>query len=354
MRRVWSAGVLCLVLTTEALAADRTAGSTARRDPPVPDPNAAAAFLATIRPSASLQSFLDQSVKEIAGTDPRLVEASPKIAVIDLRNPAAPVIADVHGSEKVYPASVVKFVYLMAAYAWQERGLVTIDAELDRELSEMIRESSNQATQKVFARLTGTEPGPELGEAEYAAFRERRLAIKRWVESLGIDDLHTVSPTYDGGGDLAGRDRQFLRDRTITGGLAARGGEYPNRQAMTASGTARMLALLATDRALAPEDSETVRRRMLRDIHEQPHLAHRIAGGAAPFSGTMVFSKSGTWGPIYADAGIVRDRNGRQFVLAFFTDANPPYRGEAIARLTRRLVEHLLDWLRRAAEGGPA
>jgi fatty acid desaturase len=42
----------------------------------------------------------------------------------------------------------------MAAYRWQEEGRLTIDPALDAQLEGMIRESSNQATQKVFARLT--------------------------------------------------------------------------------------------------------------------------------------------------------------------------------------------------------
>ena len=310
--------------------------------PDFPDPAAARSYLATIRPSETLQAFLDRTLAEIDRVDTKFRRSSPRIAVIDLSASPAPVLAGFHADDKVYPASVVKFVYLMAAYAWQERGLLTIDPALDVELTAMIRQSSNRATQKVFARITGTEPGPDLGSKEYEVFREKRLSVKRWLQTLGVDDLHTVNPTYDGGGDLFGRDQQFLRDRTVEGGLAASGSEYPNRQSMTAAGTARLLALLATDRALRPDDSETVRRRMRRDVREQPHLAHRIAGGAAPVAGVEVYAKSGTWGPIYADAGIVRDRSGKGFALAVFTEASPPYRGEAIALLTRRLIDHLL------------
>ncbi|NJO54769.1 MAG: DEAD/DEAH box helicase [Bacteroidales bacterium] len=42
----------------------------------------------------------------------------------------------------------------------------------------MIRVSSNQATQRVFERVTGAAPGPELSPAEYARFREQRLAVE--------------------------------------------------------------------------------------------------------------------------------------------------------------------------------
>jgi hypothetical protein len=160
------------------------------------------------------------------------------------------------------------------------------------------------------ARLTGTQPGPELPPAVYADFKQRRLTVDAWLRSLGIDDLHCVNPTYDGDGDLSGREVQFLRDRSAGGMLVARGDEFANRNAMTADGTVKLLALLATDRALSPADSETVRQRMRRDPKEQPHLAARIAGGAARIPGLRVYAKSGTWGPIYADAGIVLDPSG--------------------------------------------
>src|SRR5262249_11288053 len=228
----------------------------------------------------------------------------------------------------------------MAAYRWQELDRLLIDGELDEQLSEMIRQSSNQATRKVFARLTDTEPGPELSTAAYAEFRERRLAVKRWLATLGIHDLHCVNPTYDGNGDIFGRDAQFIRDASVPGGL---GGTGANRQAMTAIGTAKLLALLATDRALTPADSETVRRRMKRDPREQRHLAARIAGGATRVGGLEVYAKSGTWGPIYADAGIVRQvASGRQMVIAVFTESTPAYHGEFIADLTEKSAERLL------------
>jgi hypothetical protein len=81
---------------------------------------------------------------------------------------------------------------------------------------------------------------------------------------------------------------------------------------------------------------------MRRDPAEQPHLAHRLAGGAARLPDLDVYSKSGTWGPIYADAGIIRHTRGRQFVLVVFTSAQPAYRGEFIADLTYRCAQHLL------------
>ncbi len=306
-----------------------------------PPPAAARAWLATVEPAADLQAFLERTLVELAGRDTKLRTTDVRVALLDLTRGEPPRLAQVRGEGPIYPASVVKLVYLMAAYAWQEAGRLTIDSALDADLTAMIRQSSNHATQRVFARLTDTEPGPELPADAYRLFRERRLAVKRWLESLGITDLHCVNPTYDGGGDLFGRDRQFLRDATVPGAPRRPNGEYPNRQAMTAVGTAKLLGLLATDRALTPQDSAIVRARMRRDPAEQPYLVHRIAGGARRLPGVEVFAKSGTWGPDYADAGIVRDARGRQFVLVVFTEASPPYRGSVIAEIAWRAGVHL-------------
>ena len=298
-------------------------------------------YLASIQPSTELQGFLDRSINARLATDPALRRSEVRVALLDLSHDP-PRLAQYHGEIPIYPASVVKFVYLMAAYEWQEQGRRSIDPELDAQLSLMIRESSNRATQQVFARLTGTEPGTELSAEAYRDFRARRLSVDDWLRSLGVTDLHCVNPTYDGDGDLSARDAQFLRDKSVAGGLPSRGDQFSNRNAMTAAGTAKLLALLATDRALTPADSETVRRRMKRDPDEQPHLRNRIAGGAARLPGLQVYAKSGTWGPIYADAGIVRDAAGRQFVLAVFTGGSPPYRGDFIAELTYEAARHLL------------
>lgn len=320
--------VLAVVAALPAAAADRAADSRA--------------FVSRIEPSPELQEDLDRFVEARLAADANLRRAALRVALLDLRPGDAPRLAHWQGETPIYPASVVKFVYLMAAYAFQEQGKLAIDPSLDKSLEEMIRASSNQATQRVFERLTGAVPGPPLAEGAYAEFRERRLGVERWLKTLGITDLHTVNPTYDSGGDISGREEQFLSDRSVPGGLASAGGELANRTAMTAAGTAKLLALLATDLALSPEDSATVRRRMRRDSRQQRHLAARIAGGAERVGGLEAYAKSGTWGPIYADAGIVRHASGREIVVVVFTEARPHYRGDFIADLTEAAARRWL------------
>ena len=300
-------------------------------------------FLESIRVSDQLQNEMTAAVEEFRAKDAALRRQTIRATVIDLPVGTAPRLAHWNGESPVYPASVPKFVYLMAAYAWRDAGRLEIDPAFDRQLQAMVYRSSNRATQEVVRKLTATQPGPRLDAEDYEGFAWRRHAVKRWLQGLGVRDLHLVHPTYDGGGDLYGRDLQFLEDKGVEGSLPGQKGPYFNRQAMTSDGTARLLALLATDRAFAPKTSAEVRERMRRDTRAQPYLVHRIAGGADGREGYEVFSKTGTWGPIFADAGIVRHRSGRQLVVAVFLEGKPAYRGSFIARLTRRMLRATLD-----------
>jgi beta-lactamase class A len=305
--------------------------------------SAAREWISSTEDSATLQRFLDKTIKAILKNDARARKAKIGVAVLDLPQDAPPQLAHWGGDELIYPASVVKFVYLMAAYGWQERGNLVIDNDLDRQLTAMIYNSSNTATQKVFHRITETSAGPKLPPEEYSIFRQRRLAVEYWLQDMGIFGVHSIHPTYNGGGDLYGRDLQLLKDGSVKGGISNASGNYVNRQAMTAAGTVKLLALLATDRALNPENSAIVRKRMKRDPNKQPYQWRRIAGGAVRTKGVEVYSKTGTWGPIYADAGIIRGPDGRQFTLAVYIDSTPAYRGSFISNLSEKLTEHLLD-----------
>jgi hypothetical protein len=314
--------------------------------PPEIHPGEAEAFLASIEPSPELQAALDVTVKDLRTGDVRLRKQQIRVSWIDLPPGGPARLAHWNGDSPVYPASVPKFVYLMAAYAWRDEGRLEIDPIFERELRAMIYRSSNRATQRVVHRLTLTEPGGRLDPEQYQEFVSRRHAVKRWLDRLGVEDLHTVHPTYDGGGDLYGRDEQFLNDKGIEGALPNQQGPYFNRQAMTANASAKLLALLALDLALSPESSREVREHMRRDSRKQPYLRRRIAGGVDPEDETFeIFSKTGTWGPIFADAGIVRrTTDGHQIVVVAFLEATPgnsAYRGSFIAKLTRAAVRRL-------------
>ena len=54
------------------------------------------------------------------------------VTLVDLREPSKPVQAAYRGGEMIYPASVVKLFYLVAAHQWMEDGRLADTPELRR------------------------------------------------------------------------------------------------------------------------------------------------------------------------------------------------------------------------------
>src|SRR4029450_3238754 len=125
--RAWPA-VLVTILLVACTVPAREATSTT-----------AAEWLDSIRPSAELQEFLDRTIDGLLARDAPLRAAKVRVALLDLAHGEPPRLADHHGDAPIYPASVVKFVYLMAAYRWQELDRLRIEGDFGRELSEMTR-----------------------------------------------------------------------------------------------------------------------------------------------------------------------------------------------------------------------
>src|SRR5215213_4979017 len=116
------------------------------------------------RPKPSLQDVVDRAVKTTLQrfADKKLDEKQLSVTLIDLRDAQHPVTASFRGGERIYPASVVKLFYLVAAYRWLEDGKIERTRELNRAIADMIIDSSNEATQYVVDVLTQTTSGYEL------------------------------------------------------------------------------------------------------------------------------------------------------------------------------------------------
>ena len=97
------------------------------------------------------------------------------------------------GSQRIYPASVVKLFYLVAIYEWLEKGAIQITAELNRAIRDMIVDSSNDATSLVVDVLTGVTSGPELPQGPFETWKLQRNIINRYFQSLGWPELQTIN-----------------------------------------------------------------------------------------------------------------------------------------------------------------
>src|SRR5271156_3668826 len=97
---------------------------------------------------ADLKNLVDKAVavavKKFAAQ--KLLADELAVTLVDLRDLKNPGWADHRGDAPVYPASVVKLFYLVAAHRWMEDGKISDTPELRRALRDMIVDSSNEAT----------------------------------------------------------------------------------------------------------------------------------------------------------------------------------------------------------------
>src|SRR6266540_1409516 len=138
-------------------------------------------------PARTPQSLVDAAAKKTLEkfADKKLEDKQLSITLIDLRNPDHPTQASFRGNERIYPASVVKLFYLVAAHRWLEDKKIEDTPELRRAMKDMIVDSSNEATQYVVDVLTHTTAGYELPPKEMAEWQDRRNAVNGDCDKQG-------------------------------------------------------------------------------------------------------------------------------------------------------------------------
>ncbi|MCA1628870.1 MAG: class A beta-lactamase-related serine hydrolase [Acidobacteria bacterium] len=282
--------------------------------------------------SPELQSLVDAAaraaLKKFAGK--KLTESQLAITVIDLRDTARPAQGSFRGNERIYPASVVKLFYLAYAHRLLEDGRLKETDELKRALRDMIVDSSNDATGYVLDMLTDTTSGRELQGAEMKRWQQKRDAVNRYFASLGYTNINTNQKTFCE--DAYGRER------------FSRGAKGENRNKLTTDAVARLLAEIATDRAVTPARSAAMRSLLKRDFagesKDADDQAHGFTGIALEdFPGARLWSKAGWTSTTRHDAAYIELPNGARFVVVTFTE-NQANERDIIPTVARVVIEH--------------
>lgn len=233
------------------------------------------------------------------------------ITVVDLNDRSYPVAANYRGDEPIYPASVVKLFYLVAAHQQMESGALKATPELQRALHDMIVNSSNDATHYVVNLLTGTTDGPELDEAALHEWMNQRNVVDRYFTSLGYEGIHVGQKTWCEG--PYGRERQGLGS----------GLEFRNK--LTTDAVARLMYDMVIGHAVSPERSLA----MLHLLHRDPFAkssdpddqATAFSGKSLP-RGSQYYSKAGWTFLTRHDAAFIHLPNGAEYLLVVFTVEN--------------------------------
>jgi beta-lactamase class A len=295
--------------------------------------------LTAVAPVPAQQSSLQDLVNRAAKTtldrfaDKKLQETELSITLIDLRDPARPVTASFHGNERIYPASVVKLFYLVAAHRWLEDKKIEQTPELARALKDMIVDSSNEATQYVLDVLTHTTGGYELPPKEMEQWQYQRNAVNRYFSSLGYTNINVNQKTFCE--DAYGRER------------VSRGPNGENRNKLTTDATARLLMEIVTGKAANPARTAAMMELLKRDYTGTSSDADDQGRGFTGIAlqgreGFRLWSKAGWTSTTRHDVAYVEMPDGGKFVLATFTSNHSNDR-EIIPTVARVVIDGLKD-----------
>ena len=98
-----------------------------------------------------LQQQLEKGLRSAGNWSKLIKQRKLAVALVDLSDPARPRFARVNGNTMMYAASLPKIAILLAAVDAVESGRLQLDADVDRDLNEMIRRSG-----KVLGGGTGS------------------------------------------------------------------------------------------------------------------------------------------------------------------------------------------------------
>ena len=283
----------------------------------------------------SLQDLVDRAAKTTLDrfADKNLKESELSITLIDLRDTKRPVTAGFRGNERIYPASVVKLFYLVAAHRWLEDKKIEQTPELTRALRDMIVDSSNEATQYVVDVITHTTAGYELPPKEMEEWQNKRNAVNRYFSSLGYTNINVNQKTFCE--DAYGRER------------VSRGPNGENRNKLTTDATARLMMEIVTGKIANPARTAAMMDLLKREYTGQSNDTDNQGLGFTGIAlkgreGVRLWSKAGWTSTTRHDVAYVEMPDGGKFVLATFTSQHANER-EIIPTVARVVIDGLKD-----------
>ncbi|MEY3401249.1 MAG: serine hydrolase [Anabaena sp. CRKS33] len=219
------------------------------------------------------------------------------------------------GGERIYPASVVKLFYLVAVQEWLEKGMSQTTEELNRALTDMIVDSSNDATSLIVDILSGTTSGPVLTPGPFETWKYQRQIVNRYFQSLGWEEINAINVCQKTWGDGPyGRERAFY------------GEMFENRNMLTTDATARLLHSIVGGVAVSSGRSQAMMKLLKRGLNadELPQNVEEdqvtgFLGGGLP-ENSQIWSKAGWTSTVRHDAAYIELPNQRPYLLVVFTE----------------------------------
>jgi beta-lactamase class A len=298
-------------------------------------PALCALILVSVSQAGAQQTSLQDLVNRAARTTierfaaQKLEDKQLSITLIDLRDPQHPVTASFRGNERIYPASVSKLFYLVAAHRWLEDKKIEQTPELTRALRDMIVDSSNEATQYVVDVITHTTSGYELPPKEMEEWQYKRNAVNRYFAELGYTNININQKTFCE--DAYGRER------------VSRGSNGENRNKLTTDATARLMMEIVTGKIANPARTAQMMELLKRDYAGKSDDTDNQGTGFSGIAlkgreGYRLWSKAGWTSTTRHDVAYIEAPDGGKFVLATFTTDHSRDR-EIIPTVARLVID---------------
>jgi beta-lactamase class A len=225
-----------------------------------------------------LQKGLQQSLAELNLT--RAAETkSLSIVLVDITDPSSPRMAYVNPNEMMYAASLPKIAILLGAFEKISTGEMTLDSKTRGKLTQMIRNSSNQAATEMLNRVGKAYLADLLQSPRYRLYDPKKnggLWVGKEYSKSGAwkrDPLHHLS------------------------------------HGATAFEVARFYYLLQAGRLVSPEGS-----RQMKSILADSAIEHKFVKGLkSVHPDSRIYRKSGTWRQYHADSAII-EHDGRRYI----------------------------------------
>ncbi len=300
--RPWAIALLCLITL---MFADI---SQAQEPPVLPVKVADGDWLPLVEQAdKELQARLSRQLKTRALWRKLIVGRKLAVGLVDLSDPTDPRYAQINGRLEMYAASLPKIAILLAAFDRFDKGLLERTPEVERDLADMIRVSSNAAATRMIDRIGGLMRVNEvLSDPRYRFYDKER-----------------------GGGLWVGKR------------YAKRGPRFPDplngiSHGATATQVSRFYYQLATGRLISPAAS-----RDMLEILSEPAIEHKFVKSLhdrAPEAD--LYRKSGTWQRWHADSVLVWGPEWRRYILVAMVESP---KGEQILRDLVGVVEQILN-----------
>lgn len=243
-----------------------------------------------------------------------------------------------------YPASVVKLFWLVVLFGQYEKGILPPGKISEKFLSDLIRDSDNEAGSLVLDTITKSESGSYLPSETIKAWKAKRDTVNSFFKKAGYTNINISQKTYPipylKMNLPVGRDKQ-IRDKN----LKLRDKENnPIRNYLTTQSVARLFWEIYSNQSISDFYSNEMKKLLIRDLNpaawkNKPYNAIKGFLGEGLPPDTNFYSKMGWTFNNRNDAAIIvsPDRN-ISYILVVFGDDKSFYQDKSFLPEASRLV----------------